>query len=477
MPVLRRIFAAMFISVLELFKIGIGPSSSHTMGPMVAAATFRSQVEEYLLLSEWPSDENARLRLSCELFGSLAWTGHGHATDRAVTLGFHGYAPDELVHEDVAALSERLSGLQAISLDRCSAAFSPSTDIEFNRGPGLDEHPNGMVFRLSGSPSAGADDELLLTQTYFSIGGGFICRLEDMADIEAPLGMHIWDHYPHPFNSALSMLEMSRKHSVSIPEMKRENELADIPNDALNEGLDNIWAAMQTCMDRGLQTDGVLPGGLGVRRRAQSLKKAFESSERNVTMADWLCAYAMAVNEENAAGHMVVTAPTNGAAGVIPAVLRYAVDHEGATTNDIRDYLLTAAAIGGLIKHNSSISGAEVGCQGEIGSAAAMAAAGLCAIRGGSTLQIENAAEIALEHHLGMTCDPVAGLVQVPCIERNGFGAIKAYTAASLAMHGSGEHFMPLDRCIEAMKQTGIEMSHKYKETSLGGLAVSITEC
>ena len=447
---------------------------------MVAATAFRSQVERFLQSSDSAWGNSSRLRLSCELFGSLAWTGHGHATDRAVTLGFHGYAPDELVHEDVAELAETVSNRTTINLDTATIAFSPSVDIRFNRGPGLDEHPNGMVFgltRSAESAESAEEDELLLSQTYFSIGGGFICRQEDMADIEAPLGMHVWDHYPHPFNSALSMLEMSRKHNVSIPEMKRENVQADISNEALNEGLDNIWAAMRTCMDRGLTTEGTLPGGLNVQRRARALKQAFDTGQKNVSMADWLCAYAMAVNEENAAGHMVVTAPTNGAAGVIPAVIRYAVDHEGATTKDIRDYLLVAAAIGGLIKHNSSISGAEVGCQGEIGSASAMAAAGLCAIRGGSTLQIENAAEIALEHHLGMTCDPVAGLVQVPCIERNGFGAIKAYTAASLAMHGSGEHFMPLDRCIEAMKQTGIEMSHKYKETSLGGLAVSITEC
>ena len=245
----------------------------------------------------------------------------------------------------------------------------------------------------------------------------------------------------------------------------------------LDAGLDAIWQAMQHCIEQGLATEGILPGGLELPRRAKSLYHQLTHDPDQANLNDWLCAYAMAVNEENAAGHMVVTAPTNGAAGVIPAVLYYFVRHEGGTEDQVRDFLLTASAIGGLIKHRSSISGAEVGCQGEVGSAASMAAAGLCAVRGGTTAEIENAAEIALEHHLGMTCDPVNGLVQVPCIERNGFGAIKAYTAASLAIRGSGQHFMPLDNCIAAMKQTGIEMSEKFKETSLGGLAVSITEC
>lgn len=250
-----------------------------------------------------------------------------------------------------------------------------------------------------------------------------------------------------------------------------------ISETALNEGLGAVWDAMRTCLENGLVAEGRLPGGLNIKRRAHALYQQLQSNPEKANLNDWLCAYAMAVNEENAAGHMVVTAPTNGAAGVIPAVIYYAVKHEGATLEQVHDFLLVAGAIGGLIKHNSSISGAEVGCQGEVGSASAMAAAGLCAIKGGTTEQIENAAEIALEHHLGMTCDPVGSLVQVPCIERNGFGAIKAYTAASLAIRGDGQHFMSLDNCIAAMKQTGLEMSVKYKETSLGGLAVSITEC
>jgi len=259
--------------------------------------------------------------------------------------------------------------------------------------------------------------------------------------------------------------------------MKHANERVFYDERALTLGLDEIWQAMQGCSERGLQTEVTLPGGLNLPRRAAGLHGQLSSEPTTANMNDWLCAYAMAVNEENAAGHMVVTAPTNGAAGVIPAVLYYFLHHDGGTPTQVGDFLLTAAAVGGLIKHRSSISGAEVGCQGEVGSAAAMAAAGLCAVRGGTPQQIENAAEIALEHHLGMTCDPVRGLVQVPCIERNGFGAIKAYTAASLAKRGSGQHFMPLDNCIAAMKRTGQEMSHKYKETALGGLAVSVTEC
>jgi L-serine dehydratase len=282
---------------------------------------------------------------------------------------------------------------------------------------------------------------------------------------------------PHPFDTAESMLRMSADTGLSIASMKRINERQYLSDDALNHGLDSIWQAMQRCIESGLMTEGVLPGGLVLARRSKRLHEQLLANPDQANLNDWLCAYAMAVNEENAAGHRVVTAPTNGAAGIIPAVLYYLVVHEYGTQEQVREFLLTAAAIGGIIKHRSSISGAEVGCQGEVGSAAAMAAAGLCAVRNGTPQKIENAAEIALEHHLGMTCDPVKGLVQVPCIERNAFGAIKAYTAASLAIRGSGDHFMPLDSCIAAMKQTGLEMSEKFKETSLGGLAVSITEC
>jgi L-serine dehydratase len=459
----------MFISALELFKVGIGPSSSHTLGPMLAAKNFIDQVDEYLQTHV----QFQGLSLRCTLKGSLAYTGKGHATDRAITLGLHGHTAKELAGQAIEPLLETIQQKDSISIrDSQLVSFNPQEDIIFDRGEPLPQHPNGMILDLLGTSG-----ESLLCETFFSIGGGFICTLADIGEVVAPLKMRSASSCPYPFDSANSMLKMSRDSSLSIAEMKLANELEQIGEDALLSGLDSIWEAMQTCIENGLSAEGILPGGLEISRRAKKLYQQLIEESQTATVNDWLCAYAMAVNEENAAGHMVVTAPTNGAAGVIPAVLYYLLKHENGTPEKVRTFLLTAGAIGGLIKHNSSISGAEVGCQGEVGSAAAMAAAGLCAVRGGSTEQVENAAEIALEHHLGMTCDPVNGLVQVPCIERNGFGAIKAHAAASLAMHGSGEHFMPLDNCIAAMKQTGLEMSSMFKETSLGGLAVSVTEC
>ncbi|WP_069470027.1 L-serine ammonia-lyase [Candidatus Marithrix sp. Canyon 246] len=441
----------MFISALELFKIGIGPSSSHTMGPMVAAKDFIDRI----------CNSNLKGSIRCILKGSLAFTGKGHNTDRAVVLGLYGYSPESLIDQNIDALLERL--LQNNFLD-------DNHTIIFDFGEPLPEHPNGMILELLDQSG-----KVLMSETYFSIGGGFITTLAEISQVVAPLKMESDISCPYSFESASSMLQMSVDNGLSIAEMKRINELEYLSEQELNDGLDKIWQSMRTCVEKGLMAEGSLPGGLEVSRRAKTLYDQLDSENANLN--DWLCAYAMAVNEENAAGHMVVTAPTNGAAGVIPAVLYYFITHESGTIEQIRTFLLTASAIGGLIKYRSSISGAEVGCQGEVGSAASMAAAGLCAVRGGSALQVENAAEIALEHHLGMTCDPVKGLVQVPCIERNGFGAIKAYTAASLAMRGNGQHFMPLDNCIAAMKQTGLDMSEKYKETSLGGLAVSITEC
>lgn len=461
----------MFISVLDLFKIGIGPSSSHTMGPMMAANVFRDHVDQ--LISQTPDDLN--YRVYCVLKGSLAFTGRGHATDRAVALGLHGHSPVSLAGEDVNALTAKLWATDILQLASGRyIGFSPDDDIVFDKSDPLPQHPNGMIFYLLDE-----EGKKILSETFFSIGGGFICTLAEINQLNAPLKMESAGLYPYPFDSAIGMLEMSQQSGLSIAEMKRANELTRMSAQELEQGLDSIWQAMCHCVEQGLTAEGRLPGGLSIRRRAKDLYEQLQMHPEKATLNDWLCAYAMAVNEENAAGHMVVTAPTNGAAGVIPAVIYYLLKHEGGTEQQVRDFLLTAAAIGGLIKHLSSISGAEVGCQGEVGSAAAMAAAGLCAVRGGTTEQIENAAEIALEHHLGMTCDPVGGLVQVPCIERNGFGAIKAHTAAALACRGTGEHFIPLDNCINAMKQTGLEMSHKYKETSLGGLAVSvsITEC
>ena len=459
----------MFISVLELFKIGIGPSSSHTMGPIVAANDFINLVNQEQSITT----SSKSLSVRCTLKGSLAFTGKGHSTDSAVTLGLHGYLPAELADKDVTAVIKNLNSRSSIRInENLNFSFIPDTHIIFDMVESFSEHPNGMVFEVIDN-----DNVVLFSEVYFSIGGGFISTLENINQIQAPLKMEVDSSYKYPFDSAKSMLTMANNDSISIAQMKLINELSQLKQDTLFDGIDGIWQAMQTCLESGLKTEGTLPGGLNVPRRAKCLYEGIINDITGSNINDLLCAYAMAVNEENAAGNMVVTAPTNGASGVIPSVLYYFVTHENGTKEQIRDFFLTASAIGGLIKHRSSISGAEVGCQGEVGSASAMAAAGLCAIRGGTPEQVENAAEIALEHHLGMTCDPVKGLVQVPCIERNGFGAIKAYTAASLALRGNGKHFMPLDGCIKAMKQTGLEMSYKYKETSLGGLAVSITEC
>ncbi len=459
----------MFISALELFKIGIGPSSSHTMGPMVAARTFLDLIAKHLSTHR----DTPALSIRCTLKGSLAFTGKGHATDRAVALGLHGYKPVDVAGLEVDAVIKRVWDECSLTVGEAqSIRFSPPEDIAFDRGVSLPEHPNGMVFELLGESR-----EVLLSETYFSIGGGFISTQAEIGQLVAPLKMASAVSCPYGFDSANSMLEMAGDSGLSIAAMKRKNELEYLSDDALNQGLDLIWQSMRRCVDQGLGAEGILSGGLEITRRAKGLHEQLLASPEDANLNDWLCAYAIAVNEENAAGHMVVTAPTNGAAGVIPAVLYYLVIHEGGTIEQVREFLLTASAIGGIIKHRSSISGAEVGCQGEVGSAAAMAAAGLCAVRGGTPQQTENAAEIALEHHLGMTCDPVKGLVQIPCIERNAFGAIKAYSAASLAIRGSGQHYISLDNCIAAMKQTGMEMSAKYKETSLGGLAVSITEC
>jgi len=459
----------MFISVLDLFKIGIGPSSSHTLGPMVAANDFITLIKDKKITET----SNQATFIRCTLKGSLAFTGKGHSTDRAVALGLHGHLPASLSKKNVTALVKQIWQDDHICIDtNLTISFVPDDHIVFDKGEPLPEHPNGMIFELIGQ-----DESTLYSETYFSIGGGFISTQAEINQLQAPLKMEPSTSCEYPFDSASTMLHMANDNDLSISQMKWTNELEHLTEKVLLDGMDSIWHSMQVCLEKGLEVEGTLPGGINIPRRAKSLYEDLNNNPQSANINDWLCAYAMAVNEENAAGNMVVTAPTNGAAGVIPAVLYYFITHEQGTIEQMREFLLTASAIGGLIKHRSSISGAEVGCQGEVGSAAAMAAAGLCSVRGGTPQQVENAAEIALEHHLGMTCDPVNGLVQVPCIERNGFGAIKAYTAASLALRGDGNHFMPLDSCIEAMKQTGLEMSHKYKETSLGGLAVSITEC
>lgn len=467
----------MFLSVFDVFKIGIGPSSSHTMGPMSAALRFLDQ----LLSSEWPRPAGAEVAaLKVSLHGSLAYTGVGHGTDRAVIIGLTGEAPSTVDPDRMDAIVAEVERNGKISPPGHPAyIFQPANDLVMDKKTPLPGHANGM--RFSAFDKQG---RLLLTTIYYSIGGGFVVTDTELEAVQkAKKAPQPTIKVPYPFSSARQMLAMAQSSGLTIAQMKRANEEATMSRDELNAGLDKIWDAMRGCIDRGLRVEGILPGGLKVKRRAKAihdkLQDEWRSNRLNPLLAnDWLSVYAMAVNEENAAGGRVVTAPTNGAAGVMPATIRYYLHfHPDADQDGVRDYLLTAAAVGGIIKHNASISGAEVGCQGEVGSAAAMAAAGLAAVMGGSPEQVENAAEIALEHHLGMTCDPVAGLVQVPCIERNALGAVKAVTAASLAIKGDGSHFVPLDACIETMRQTGNDMSEKYKETSLGGLAVNVVEC
>lgn len=465
----------MFLSVFDIFKIGIGPSSSHTMGPMRAATAF------LLMLQGRAAFTPARVEV--RLFGSLALTGKGHATDRAVLLGLLGFQADTM---DIAVADRALDNLhtgKSLTLPNGGKiAFDPEQAVVFDFGPPLPQHPNGM--RITATDAAGGQ----LSETYLSIGGGFIVTAAQFAaqrdagnaDLHAA---NLSAGYPYPFGSAAEMLAMGADAGLTIAQMKRANEETSMPADQVQSRLQGIFDAMQDCIARGLSRGGTLPGGLNVQRRAKTIFDRLlaahgDNTQHAHTVNDWLLVYGMAVNEENAAGGRVVTSPTNGAAGVVPAVLRYYLDHcAGASRDHIGTFLLTAGAIGGIIKHNASISGAECGCQAEVGSASAMAAAGLCAVLGGTNAQIENAAEIALEHHLGMTCDPVKGLVQVPCIERNGLGAIKAVSAASLALHGDGTHIVPLDACIETMRQTGRDMQDKYKETSLGGLAVNLPEC
>lgn len=466
----------MFLSIFDIFKPGIGPSSSHTMGPMVAAARF---LEALRGGAEPEPGSDAPARLTATLHGSLAWTGKGHATDRAIMLGLLGFQPASVDIDAAEAALATLQDTRTLTPEGLPAmAFDPAADVVFDWGPPLPGHANGMVLR-----AYDGGDRLRMEETYYSVGGGFVVTARELSD---PPDLHAAKTeagFPFPFGNAVEMLQMGTRSGLSIAQMKWHNECVLTPEAKLKDRVEGIWRAMNACIDRGLVQDGILPGGLSVRRRAKAIHGQLkEESGKNLAQPhvvnDWLSVYAMAVNEENAAGGAVVTSPTNGAAGVVPATIRYYRDHcVGATEEGIVTFLLTAAAIGGLIKHNASISGAEVGCQGEVGSASAMAAAGLCAALGGTNMQIENAAEIALEHHLGMTCDPAGGLVQVPCIERNGLGAIKAVSAASLSLRGDGTHFMPLDNCIEAMRQTGIDMSEKYKETSQGGLAVNLPEC
>jgi len=462
----------MFLSVFDMFKIGIGPSSSHTVGPMVAAGRFIDEMRTLDAATEIQT-------IDVELFGSLALTGRGHHTDKAVMLGLLQELPDRVAPKTIDDKLQALATSKRLHIEGLDPVkFDPDEDIAFNFLSRPKLHPNTLCFRAKT-----ADGKEVAARTYFSVGGGFVMNEQELAEDRARRPIDSAGTFPYPFKSAEEMLLMGRESGKTIAEMKRENESEMRADVDIDVGLDGIWQAMQDCIASGIAIEGELPGGLKVMRRAKRLAAALERDDHsNVkfdhAVMDWLSLFALAVNEENAGGGRIVTAPTNGAAGVIPAVLKYYQEFcPGADVAGVRIFLLTAAAIGGLIKHNASISGAEVGCQGEVGSAASMAAAGLAAALGGTNEQIENAAEIALEHHLGMTCDPIGGLVQVPCIERNGLAAIKAVGAASLALRGDGSHIVPLDSAIKTMYETGRDMSAKYKETSEGGLAVNVVEC
>ncbi|KDM67787.1 MULTISPECIES: L-serine ammonia-lyase [Acidiphilium] len=454
------------ISAFDLFKIGIGPSSSHTVGPMRAAHLFMGGLRQAGQLALV-----ARLRVT--LYGSLAWTGKGHATDKAVILGLAGELPETVDPDHADALVASIAARGALNLARRDIAFAPAEDIVFDRETTPLRHPNTLAFEAF--DAAGA---LLTAERWCSIGGGFVTREDDPADLGA-----ITTQVPYPFANAIDLLRIGQETGLTIAEIVRSNEAALRPPVEVLAHVDRVIATMMAAIDRGMQAEGALPGSLKVRRRARALRMRLEADTSRNDLAphetmDWVSLFAMAVNEENAAGGRIVTAPTNGAAGVIPAVLRYYIEMcPGASHEGMRNFIFTATAIGSLFKTNASISGAEVGCQGEVGVASSMAAAGLAAVRGCTNTQVENAAEIAMEHHLGMTCDPVGGLVQIPCIERNAFGAIKAISAASLAKRGDGKHLVSLDQVIATMRQTGADMNSKYKETSLGGLATNFIEC
>lgn len=458
----------MAISVFDLFKIGIGPSSSHTVGPMRAAATFAQALRERGLLAQVT-------RVEVRLYGSLSATGVGHATDRACLLGLMGQWPDRIDPHSIEPRIDQLMQEQCLMLDGShSVAFQYNRDMRL-----LDEslpyHPNAMTLE------AFDGEHSLFSQTYYSVGGGFIV---EQSEIDAPSANANDVALPFEFSSGAELLALCKQHGLSVSQLMMANECAWRPEAEVREGLLKIWAVMGECVENGLQNEGILPGGLKVKRRAARLHRSLqELGKPNVigstlSAMEWVNLFALAVNEENAAGGRMVTAPTNGAAGIIPAVLHYYMKFSPeACDDDVVTFLLAAAAVGILCKKNASISGAEVGCQGEVGSACSMAAAGLAQVLGATPPQLENAAEIALEHNLGLTCDPVGGLVQVPCIERNAIAAVKAINAVQMALRGDGEHFISLDRVIRTMRDTGADMHANYKETSRGGLAVAFVEC
>lgn len=460
----------MAVSVFDLFKIGIGPSSSHTVGPMRAAARFctRWLYERGLL------ERVARIRV--ELFGSLALTGRGHGTDKAILMGLEGESPDRV---DPSAIPNRLEYIRTHKrlrlLSQQEIAFDEKTDLIFNKRQKLPYHPNGMRF-------IAYDDNQneLASRDYYSVGGGFVVNHDEAAENKIVPDTTV---LAHPFQTGDELLKTCTDLNKTIADIMFENELAWRSGEEIRQGLMEIWQAMQDCVAHGMREQGVLPGGLKVQRRApamyEELRNRPEAALRDpLTILDWVNLYALAVNEQNAAGGRVVTAPTNGAAGIIPAVMHYYARFiPGATEQGILSFLLTAGAIGILYKENASISGAEVGCQGEVGVACSMAAGGLTAALNGTVFQVENAAEIGMEHNLGLTCDPIGGLVQIPCIERNAMGAVKAINAQRMAMRGDGKHRVSLDKVIKTMRETGRDMQEKYKETSRGGLAVNVIEC
>lgn len=458
----------MAISVFDLFKIGIGPSSSHTVGPMKAARLFALRLQRDGLLSH-----TAAIRT--ELFGSLGATGKGHGTDKAIILGLLGEEPETV---DVSTVSTRVDAIRAAQqlhvLGVQPIRFVEKQHILFRRST-LAYHPNGMTFAALNAESAFLD-----AATYYSVGGGFVV---DETAIGADRIREDVTPLPYPFDTAAQLLHLCHTHSMSISQIMLENEKAWRSEAEIRSGLLHIWEVMQNCVQRGVNAEGILPGGMKVKRRAAELyRKLIERPEANLqdplNVMDWVNVYAIAVNEENAWGGRVVTAPTNGAAGIIPAVLHYYTRFvPGANDEGVVRFLLTAGAIGTLYKKNASISGADVGCQGEVGVACSMAAGGLAEVRGGSPTQVENAAEIGMEHNLGLTCDPIGGLVQIPCIERNAMGAVKAINAARIALRGDGTHYVPLDKVIKTMRETGADMKTKYKETARGGLAVNVIEC
>ncbi len=463
----------MAVSAFDLFKIGIGPSSSHTVGPMRAARLFAERFAQ-----EGHLDQVRRIH--AELFGSLGATGRGHGSDKAVLLGLSGHEPDTVDVDAVPGHLEQIRSQQRLMLlGRREIAFDEKQDLIFNRRETLPLHSNGMRFT-----AYAVDGRELSTRIYYSVGGGFV--VSDTLAADGTLQKKIapdTNILAHPFHTGDELLELCERENVSIAEIMRRNERHWRSDAQIDAGLLKIWEVMQRCVERGCQSEGVLPGGYKVKRRAPDLHRQLSSTsaaalQDHLIVLDWVNLFALAVNEENAAGGRVVTAPTNGAAGIIPAVLHYYVRFtQGATDKGVIDFLLTAAAIGILYKENASISGAEVGCQGEVGVACSMAAGALCAVLGGTPRQVENAAEIGMEHHLGLTCDPVGGLVQIPCIERNAIASVKAINAARMALRGDGTHYVSLDKVIKTMRETGADMKTKYKETSRGGLAVNVIEC